>query len=452
MVSLGNKFKATFKGAYKNRKPTQAVEPPTKLISSLVEKFNNGLLQQTLSDLSKLLHHYPRSATLYNIQGATNARLGKPDAALEDFENALNLNPNLGEANNNMGNILKEQGKLEKAIKAYRKALLLKPDYAEAFYNMGNTYKEMKKFKSAISSYNRALSLNPNYAEAFYNKGLIQSYMNDTNAAIESYNQALKIKPSYVEALFKLGESFKLFGENNNAAKCFEAAVNLDETDAVGAKLHLATLGRSSTPSKTPEVFMKNFYKKRAQIWDNQSLDKYSGHLLIASAFGQANIKKESHILDLGCGTGSLANFLRPYAKSLVGIDLSHEMLAYARETKIYDLLIEKDIELYLAEKLDHYDIVVAAAVFIHFLNLERVFKLITRSLKKNGQFIFTVFESLKEDKHLNDFLMYSHSADYISSLVEYLDLKVIFRDRAIHEYHKETAIYSLVYVLQKTS
>ena len=316
----------------------------------------------------------------------------------------------------------------------------------------GKFYKEMKKFKSAISSYNRALSLNPNYAEAFYNKGLIQSYMNDTNAAIESYNQALKIKPSYVEALFKLGESFKLFGENNNAAKCFEAAVNLDETDAVGAKLHLATLGRSSTPSKTPEVFMKNFYKKRAQIWDNQSLDKYSGHLLIASAFGQANIKKESHILDLGCGTGSLANFLRPYAKSLVGIDLSHEMLAYARETKLYDLLIEKDIELYLAEKLDHYDIVVAAAVFIHFLNLERGFKLITRSLKKNGQFIFTVFESLKEDKHLNDFLMYSHSADYISSLVEYLDLKVIFRDRAIHEYHKETAIYSLVYVLQKTS
>ena len=519
VVILGEKFKTSFEGASYNQQPTKGVDPPVNLIHSIMEKFNNGLLQKTLSDISKLLRHYPYSATLYNIQGATNARLGSPNAALESFKNAISINPNSAEANNNMGNILKEQGELENAVKAYTNALLLKPDYAEAFYNLGNAYKEMRKLKDAISAYNKAVSLNPNYAEAFYNRGLAQSNMDDLDAAIESYNeairsnpkfgtafnnkanalfekgelekaienykqavklspnhaeawnnlgsvlsiignqqaaiksfnQALKIKPSYVEALFNLGKIFKFIKEENKAAKCFETVANLDENDVLGAKLQLAALGRSSPPSKTPKVFMEHFYKKRAKIWDSQPLEKYSGHLLIASAFGQANIEKDNVILDLGCGTGSLASFLRPYAKSLIGIDLSHEMLTHAREAELYDFLFETDIEFYLAETSDHFDIVVAAAVFIHFLNLEDIFSLIANKLKKNGQFIFTVFEGQKEHKYLNEFLTYSHSDDYVSDLVEDLDLKIIFRDRAIHEYHEETPIYSLVYVLQKT-
>lgn len=518
MVSLNKKIKGLSKDASDNRKPAKGMDPPTNLIRSVTNNFNNGLLQKTLSDVSKLLCHYPSSATLYNIQGAANARLHNPDAALESFKKAISINPRSAEVNNNMGNILKEQGQLEKAVKAFKNAFLLKPDFAEAFYNLGNAYKEMRKLTDAISAYNKALLLNPNYAEALYNKGLAQSDMDDLDAAIDSYNQAirinpkfgsafnnlgsalfekgeiekaiesykqavkfspndadawnnlgsvssiignhqaaiesfnqaLKINPSYVVALFKLGQNLKFVGEANEAATCFETVANLDENDVLGAKLQLATLGRSSTPSKTPKGFMENFYKERAEIWDSQPLEKYSGHLLIASAFGQVNIGKNNVILDLGCGTGSLASFLKPYAKSLIGIDLSHEMLNYAEKTGLYDILLEKDIEFYMAETSDQYDVVVAAAVFIHFLNLDRLFKLIANSLKKNGQFIFTVFEGQKADKYLNEFLLYSHSDNYVSGLAKCLGLKIVFRDRAIHEYHEKTPIYCLVYVLQK--
>ena len=220
----------------------------------------------------------------------------------------------------------------------------------------------------------------------------------------------------------------------------------------MGAALQLATIGKRSIPKKTPKLFMENFYRKRAKIWDSQPLDEYSGHLLIASAFGQAAVNKDNAILDLGCGTGSLASFLRPYAKTLIGIDLSCEMLVYAERSKHYDTLYKADIENYLSQNLEHYDVVVAAAVFIHFLNLENIFSLILNRLKKGGKFIFTVFESQKQDKYLNDFLMYSHSKEYICGLAKSFNLRIVYQERAIHEYQEEKPIYALAYVLEKNS
>lgn len=55
-------------------------------------------------------------------------------------------------------------------------------------------------------------------------------------------------------------------------------------------------------------------------------------------------IGKNTHldILDAGCGTGLCADVLRPYAKSLVGVDLSPQMLALAAKQQIYDQLVAK--------------------------------------------------------------------------------------------------------------
>ena len=496
------------------------MEPPHRLISTIIEQFNKGLLHKALSEISKSLINYPSSAILYNMEGATYSRLGRQDDALRSFEKAISINPKSAEAKNNIGNILKDRGDTEKAIKTYKQALLLKPDYTEAFFNLGNTFKEIRNWNDAIKAYNKAISLKPDYAEAFYNRGLVQSNMGDLDSAIESYNraisiypnfgaafnnrgnalldkgeiekatknyeqavrlspndadawnnlgvvlgiignhrnaiasfnQALKVKPGYLDALFNLGKILKSIGELKKAEKYFETVIKLDKDDAMGAVLQLANIGNKSVPKKTPKLFMKNFYKKRAKIWDSQPLEEYSGHLLIASAFGQANVKRDNVILDLGCGTGSLASFLRPYAKTLIGIDLSSEMLAYAERSKQYDILFEADIEDYLSEKFEYYDIVVAAAVFIHFLNLENIFSLILNSLKKDGKFIFTVFESQKQDKYLNDFLMYSHSDEYISSLASRFNFRIVYRERAIHEYQEEKPIYALSYFLEKIS
>ena len=47
-------------------------------------------------------------------------------------------------------------------------------------------------------------------------------------------------------------------------------------------------------------------------------------------------------VLDAGCGTGLAAPLLGPYARRLVGVDLSGAMLEQARALPQYDELVEE--------------------------------------------------------------------------------------------------------------
>ena len=55
----------------------------------------------------------------------------------------------------------------------YNKAINLNPDSAEAYNNRGNAYAEKGEFDGAIRDHNKAIEVNPEYAEAYYNRGMI---------------------------------------------------------------------------------------------------------------------------------------------------------------------------------------------------------------------------------------------------------------------------------------
>jgi predicted TPR repeat methyltransferase len=237
--------------------------------------------------------------------------------------------------------------------------------------------------------------------------------------------------------------------------ECFEKVLELGSEDFLGATLQLASLGKRKIPDKTPEKYMQEFYRKKSKRWSDfdKKQDKYRGHLLIKNAFKKThNPSKQVEILDLGCGTGSLARTLRPYARTLVGVDLSPDMLFKAEEIGLYDSLYKKDLNQYLGEILNHYDTVVAAAVLIHFFNLDKIFFLVRDSLKVNGRFIFSIFEETQKNRDLNSFLMYSHSDDYITALADRLNFKIIYRQKDTHEYHRGIPVPAIIYVLEKLS
>jgi predicted TPR repeat methyltransferase len=459
--------------------------PPSDQLQSMINLYTQGHLQQALSHVTEMLERFPNSVVLHNIAGASNTGLMQFDAAINSYHQALQINPDYSEAYNNMGFALNGKGDLDAAIKSYKKALKINPDFAEAYYNMGIALNGKGEPDAAMGSYKKALEIKPDYSEAFYNMGIIlksrgdlessidnfeqalkispdhaEAYNNIGNAlkgkgdyqgAIDSYNKAVLIKPDYADAFYNMGKTFKLIGQYIKSAKCFKHVLSLDSDDTHGATLELASLGHQSIPPRTPKNYMKAFYKIRSKEWENFQPKEYHGHTLIEKAIKQVRKGQgKSDILDLGCGTGSLAKFLRPYATTLDGIDLSPDMLSSAANTGLYDSLYEKEMELYLAKVTNHYNMVVAAAVMVHFFDLEEIFSLIWSSLKANGEFIFSVFEGTEEDKQLNDFLMYSHSDHYITTLADRLNFKMTYRDQGIHEYHKERPINALIYVFKK--
>jgi lipoprotein NlpI len=58
------------------------------------------------------------------------------------------------------------------AMQDYNKAISLKPNLEKTFNNRGNIYFDQRNFQMAIEDYNKALSLNASYNLAYLNRGL----------------------------------------------------------------------------------------------------------------------------------------------------------------------------------------------------------------------------------------------------------------------------------------
>lgn len=68
------------------------------------------------------------SVDVYVSRGSTRMELGQYDAALDDYDAALHLNPNLAKAHMNKGSALYEMERLSEAQACYEQALLLHPN------------------------------------------------------------------------------------------------------------------------------------------------------------------------------------------------------------------------------------------------------------------------------------------------------------------------------------
>jgi tetratricopeptide (TPR) repeat protein len=90
---------------------------------------------------------------------------------IEDYDNALRLNPNNADAYNNRGVAKKHLGKLAEAIADYDQAIALKPDFAVAYFNRGDAKKLLGQYDEAIKDFDKTIELRPDLSHSYGNKG-----------------------------------------------------------------------------------------------------------------------------------------------------------------------------------------------------------------------------------------------------------------------------------------
>jgi len=138
----------------------------------------------------------------YNLGNDLRNR-GRFDEAIEQYREALRINPSYDWAHNNLGMVLaKFPDRLPEAITEYQEALRIRPGSAEAHNNLANAWMRLpNRLSDAISEYQAALEARPNFIEAHYNLGIALSKMPDhMPEAKAQFQEALRLNPDFAPA------------------------------------------------------------------------------------------------------------------------------------------------------------------------------------------------------------------------------------------------------------
>ena len=123
-------------------------------------------------------------------------------AALENYNKALELDPNDFNALNNIGIILKDLMQLDDAAKSLLLSLKINPENPIALNNLGITFDLKGDFEAAIELFSKAVELNQNYAEAYLNLANSYDAISLNDKALAAINKAIEASPNYADAHF----------------------------------------------------------------------------------------------------------------------------------------------------------------------------------------------------------------------------------------------------------
>ena len=104
-----------------------------------------------------------------------------------------------------------------RAIEHYDRALELNPQMAAAFNNRGVAYDSIGKHWRAIEDYDRSLELNPSDAGVYDNRGVAYAHIGIHGQAIQSYSKAIELDHDRAATFANRGESWLHLGEWENA-------------------------------------------------------------------------------------------------------------------------------------------------------------------------------------------------------------------------------------------
>ena len=126
---------------------------------------------QALPFFTRELKQNPTAAA-YNTRGAIWNERGEHDRAIEDFSEAIRLDPQVKQFYNNRGVAWDDKAHYEEAIADYDRAIELDPRYSLAFNNRGNAWSALEDYGRAIADYSEAIRLDPKDPSAFFNLAL----------------------------------------------------------------------------------------------------------------------------------------------------------------------------------------------------------------------------------------------------------------------------------------
>ncbi len=173
-------------------------------------------------------------------------RAGDTDNAIEEYTNALELNPNNAEAHRRLGFLLyNTKGMYKQGMEHYYSAMRIDPNDPRTHYDLGMALLHQRKFDQAVRYLTEALRRTPQGIDKQYNLvdmnrnlGQAMLYNGDTKGAALYLSAAVNLDPNNAEAHYTLATVLAAQREMDQALAQYSKAVSLKPQIDTSATLH----------------------------------------------------------------------------------------------------------------------------------------------------------------------------------------------------------------------
>jgi tetratricopeptide (TPR) repeat protein len=210
-----------------------------------------GVTNPTEGDRSQARNYLDQGKELY--------RTDQDEKAVEAFQQAIKLDPDLPEPYFRLGLALTAIGKEQEAEDAYKKSVEKHKKYleahgkdAESHYNLGQTYAGLHLYSEAVREYRQAAQLNSDDANIYYDLGTALTKLAQYDEAANAFSKSLELDPENYRAEDALEEAREGVKRIRAGKKHQEDLVKKGKTDELkNANADSPQSSKSSAASKS---------------------------------------------------------------------------------------------------------------------------------------------------------------------------------------------------------
>ena len=193
-----------------------------------------------ISALREASEREPGYADVRHLLGVSLGLAGQPEAALEEFDRALALNPAYVEAHLNRAIMLNELGRYEEAREAFRRAWdsdhsadrpyarSVSARLANMHMELGDLYADLGSYSDAVDQYKKAVRLRSDFldirnklARALMERGGLDEARKELDSILDEH-------PDYTDARVNLGLVHYRAGRHDDAAAEWRSCLKRD--------------------------------------------------------------------------------------------------------------------------------------------------------------------------------------------------------------------------------
>jgi tetratricopeptide (TPR) repeat protein len=188
----------------------------------------NQRFDEAMEDYEQALALDPGNAGLVVARGQALRLVGRLDDALRDFDRAIELAPDSEVAVAYRGVIRRRLGRFPESIADLDRAVALRPDDAWAVAHRGETYRLMGRERQAVADFTAAIRLNPAYDWAFASRGVVHRRLGQHQEELADLDRAIELSPAFEWAWAQRGITHRQAGRYDRAISDLTRAIELD--------------------------------------------------------------------------------------------------------------------------------------------------------------------------------------------------------------------------------